>query len=113
MRKAGFDIGEIDSFFDTTRKPIKKKGKHDSLYFENGLVDVKYRNNTIARVVPYTKTIKISSAGWRTNTTKTRLNKLLSGTKQGGHITQKNYSWFYQSRKGKRVPFKEGLTFRF
>ena len=49
----------------------------------------------------------ISSCGWETNTTKSRLNALMSEFDLGG-IFQKNWQWFH-SRDGKTVPFVDGV----
>lgn len=59
------------------------KDKHDRC--EN--YNLYYKDNLIA----YIKQGKlwISSAGWRTNTTKSRLNQL-----GNFHLTQRNYTWY-------------------
>ena len=40
------------------------------------------------------KAVKISSCGWTTNTTKSRLNAILSEVKYGCSVFQKNFDWF-------------------
>lgn len=59
------------------------KDKHDRC--EN--YNLYYRDNLIAYIKQ--GDLWISSAGWRTNTTKSRLNQL-----GNFHLTQKNFQWF-------------------
>ena len=53
-------------------------------------------------------TLGISSAGWQTNTTKSRLNALLDGKFYGVHVFQQNWEWFVSDTKGKVVDFYDG-----
>ena len=66
---------------------------------------VEFNNNTncssvflhghrIATVCHETKAVKISSCGWQTVTTKSRLNAILSEVKYGCSVFQKNFDWF-------------------
>ena len=48
----------------------------------------------IATVDHNTNAVKISSCGYETNTTKSRLNALLSEVKYGAKVFQKNFVWF-------------------
>ena len=40
------------------------------------------------------KAVKLSSCGWQTNTTKSRLNAILSEVKYGCSVYQKDFNWF-------------------
>ena len=40
------------------------------------------------------KAVKVSSCGWQTVTTKSRLNAILSEVKYGCSVFQKNFDWF-------------------
>ena len=40
------------------------------------------------------KAVKLDSCGYETNTTKSRLNALLSEVKYGARVYQKNWDWF-------------------
>ena len=40
------------------------------------------------------KAVKLSSCGWQTNTTKSRLNAILDEVKYGCKVFQKNFAWF-------------------
>ena len=66
---------------------------------------VEYNNNTncssiylhghqIATYEHNLKAIKLSSCGWQTNTTKSRLNAILDEVKEGCKVFQKNFNWF-------------------
>jgi len=48
----------------------------------------------IATVDHNTNAVKLSSCGYTTNTTKSRLNALLSEVKYGCRVFQKNWDWF-------------------
>ena len=48
----------------------------------------------IATVDHNTNAVKLSSCGYTTNTTKSRLNALLSEVKYGCRVFQKNWEWF-------------------
>ena len=48
----------------------------------------------IATVDHNTNAVKLSSCGYTTNTTKSRLNALLSEVKYGCKVFQKNWEWF-------------------
>ena len=66
---------------------------------------VEYNNNTncssvylhghqIATFDHNLKAVKLSSCGWQTNTTKSRLNAILSEVKSGCNVYQKDFNWF-------------------
>ena len=50
--------------------------------------------HNIATVDHSTNAVKISSCGWTTNTTKSRLNAILNEVKWGCRVFQKNFDWF-------------------
>ena len=54
------------------------------------------------------KAVKISSCGWQTVTTKSRLNALLSEFKYGCKVFQKNFDW-YLSTVNQTVDFWDGM----
>ena len=54
------------------------------------------------------KAVKISSCGYETVTTKSRLNAILQEVKTGFGIFQKNFEWF-QNGQGKTVDFFDGM----
>ena len=64
--------------------------------------------HNIATVDHSTNAVKISSCGWQTVTTKSRLNAILSEVKYGCSVFQKNWNWFV-SFKGETTGFLDGM----
>ena len=62
----------------------------------------------IATVDHATNAVKISSCGWTTNTTKSRLNAILSEVKYGCSVFQKQWNW-YVSFRGQTQDFIDGM----
>ena len=54
------------------------------------------------------KAVKLSSCGWQTNTTKSRLNAILSEVKYGCKVFQKNFVWFVNYNK-QTLMFWDGM----
>ena len=54
------------------------------------------------------KAVKLSSCGWTTNTTKSRLNAILSEVKYGCSVFQKQWNW-YVSFRGQTQDFMDGM----
>ena len=80
---------------------------------------VEFNNNTncssvflhghrIATVCHATKAVKVDSCGWTTNTTKSRLNAILSEVKFGCSVFQKNFDWFV-SFNNQTTLFRDGM----
>ena len=71
-------------------------------------------NNLIAKYDYCNKTLSISNAGWRTNTTKSRLNAIinefLDGTKNG--VYQKDHCW-YVTDHGRDYDFDSSAWYSF
>ena len=55
---------------------------------------ISLHGHQIATVDHNTKAVKISSCGYETVTTKSRLNALLSEVMYGARVFQKNWNWF-------------------
>ena len=54
------------------------------------------------------KAVKLSSCGWQTVTTKSRLNAILDEVKWGCKVFQKNFEWFV-SYNGQTKDFFDGM----
>ena len=54
------------------------------------------------------KAVKLSSCGYETNTTKSRLNAILEEVKWGCKVFQKNWNWFV-SYQGQTASFWDGM----
>ncbi len=62
----------------------------------------------IATLDHHSNALKLSSCGWQTVTTKSRLNALLSEFKYGCKVFQKNFDW-YLSTVNQTVDFWDGM----
>ena len=64
--------------------------------------------HNIATVDHGTNSVKLSSCGWETPTTKSRLNAILQEVKTGFSIFQKQFEWFLNGQ-GRTVDFFDGM----
>ncbi len=55
--------------------------------------------------------IELYTCGWKTPTTKSRLNAILSEHGNGARIFQSNFEWFVVDN-GQKVPFTEGMVLK-
>lgn len=70
-------------------------------------------NNKIATINFNNKTIVLSSCGWHTNTTKSRLNTIIHAFSTGS-IYQKNFDWYFSSLiLNMNVSFTDGMVIPF
>ena len=72
------------------------------------LSEVRLHGHLIAWYDHSKGTLGISSCGWTTNTTKSRLNALLYELFYGVSVFQKNWEWFVSDSKGRVVDFYDG-----
>jgi len=64
-------------------------------YNENSNCSSVYlHGHQIATFCHETKAVKLSSCGWQTTTTKSRLNAILEEVKWGASVFQRNFNWF-------------------
>ena len=78
---------------------------------ENGVtteVNVMLHGNCIAWFDTASNNFNISSAGWETVTTKSRLNAILEEFASGSRVIQRNFEWFL-SDFGTLKPFVDGM----
>ena len=78
---------------------------------ENGItteVNVLLHGNCIAWLDTATNDLFVSSCGWETVTTKSRINALLEEFREGSRVIQKNWEWFI-SDFGQIKPFTDGM----
>ena len=55
------------------------------------------------------KAVKLSSCGYQTNTTKSRLNAILDEIDYGCKVFQKNWDWYFRSNNNQTVDFWDGM----
>ena len=81
---------------------------------DNGLESTVYlHGNHIATYFHAERTLQIFDGGWQSNTTKSRLNALLSEFKPQFGVFQKNWTWYVSDRLRQAVmPFNDGFTFK-
>ena len=53
--------------------------------------------------------LKLSSCGYETVTTKSRLNAILDEIDYGCKVFQKNWNWFFRSNNNQTVDFTDGM----
>ena len=55
------------------------------------------------------KAVKLSSCGYTTNTTKSRLNAILDEIDYGCKVFQKQWNWYFRSNNNQTVDFMDGM----
>ena len=74
----------------------------------DGVAQVLLHGNLIAEVGE--DWMKLYDGGWQSNTTKSRLNAILSQFGlDGERVFQKNFEWLFQHRDGSTQPFRSGM----
>ena len=79
----------VDKFLSKT--PFRKSNM--AVVEDSGVYKLKLHNNTIASIDEFNM-LSISNAGWRSNTTKERLNGL-----PNVRINQKNWNWYLNGQE--------------
>lgn len=74
----------------------------------DGMMEIVYHNTVVVRFNE--KIIELHTGGWRTATTKTRMNQASNVFGLGFHVWQKDYEW-YVSFKGQEI-LMEGQTLK-
>ena len=74
----------------------------------DGVSEVFLHGNLIARVGD--TWLEIFDGGWQSNTTKSRLNAILTAHGTGERVFQKNWNWFVSTAAG-IVEFESGMKF--
>ena len=85
-------------------------GSNTSVSYNNSTncSSIYLHGHQIATVDHNLKAVKLSSCGWTTNTTKSRLNAILDEVKWGCKVFQKNFEWFV-SYNGQTKDFFDGM----
>ena len=65
--------------------------------------------HNIATLDHNTKALKLSSCGYETVTTKSRLNAILEEIDYGCKVFQKQWNWYFKSNNNKTVDFMDGM----
>lgn len=97
ITKMSIDAFLRDENFKNSNMTVTVKGETE-LRLHGNLIAKKHGNK-----------IKIFDGGWQTNTTKERLNGLLSEIGSKIRVFQKNWVWYF-SQNGEVYPFTNGFT---
>ena len=62
----------------------------------------------IATLDHHSNALKLSSCGWQTVTTKSRLNAILEEVRYGCRVFQKNFDWYFSNRH-QIIDFIDGM----
>ena len=65
--------------------------------------------HNIATLDHNTKALKLSSCGYETVTTKSRLNAILEEIDYGCKVFQKQWNWYFRSNNNQTVDFIDGM----
>ena len=78
-------------------------------YPDHQAAEIRLHDNVIG-VISHGKYLTLSSAGWYTPTTKSRINALLNGLCAGVHVFQKAGEWFIRDNQtGETTEFYNGV----
>ena len=77
---------------------------------EDGVLTVRYHGTRVVEVYPNGKVI-LNSNGYRTSTTKTRMNQASTQFRLGFHVWQQNFAWFVDV-DGHTLEFRDGMAIR-
>lgn len=88
---------------------MKKIGNHaTNIRHENGKTILRYHSTDVVAVSGHNVTL--DSGGWRSATTKTRMNQAANQWGLDFHVFQKNGEWFVMTEQA-TFPFYDGMTF--
>ena len=92
------------------RRQVNWAGSNTSVSYNSNTncSSIYLHGHQIATVDHNLKAVKLSSCGYTTNTTKSRLNAILDEVKYGAKVFQKNWNWFV-SFNNQTVDFVDGM----
>lgn len=88
-------------------REVDWKQANTSVINEDGVSKVFLHGNLIAEIGD--TFVKLSDGGWQSNTTKSRLNAILTEHGAGERIFQKNWTWFISTKEGD-LEFESGMV---
>ena len=87
-----------------------RKDNTEVLYNSNtNCSSVYLHGHQIATLDHNNRALKLSSCGYTTNTTKSRLNAILDEIDYGCRVFQKNWNWYFKSNNNQTVDFTDGM----
>ena len=100
-----FDMGEDMRF----RRLLRTKRASSLATADEGYRTVFYHNTPVVRF--NSNEVILNDGGWRTNTTKTRMNQTSRNYGLGFNVFQKDYAWFVEYN-GTVIPYSCGMKLR-
>lgn len=102
------DYKEASAFLgDKLSKNVKGKRATVIVRFDDSTIRLRYQGTTVAEF-RNDGSVQVSSGGWRSKTTKDRINSAILGL---GTVFQKNFEWFmFDYQRNTTVPFQDGMV---
>ena len=76
----------------------------------DGITRIVYHSTSVVEIAP-DGSVTLDSGGWRTSTTKTRMNQASNQFALGFQVYAKSGAWFV-SFDGRELPFNDGMIFK-
>ena len=76
----------------------------------DGITRIVYHSTSVVEIAP-DGSVTLDSGGWRTSTTKTRMNQASNQFALGFQVYAKHGAWFV-SFDGRDLPFSDGMTIK-
>ena len=83
------------------------RGVATNISAEDGITTIRYHQTAVVKFTG--KQVILDSGGWRTATTKTRMNQASNQFDLNYGVYQENGDWFVNLPNGETVPFVDGL----
>ena len=92
-----------------------KVGSHKTSVFTDseGFTNVVYHSTPVVKFSESKDKIILNSGGYRTNTTKTRINQASNQFRLGFTVFQKKFDWFIKNAIGETLPFSDNMILTF
>ena len=98
----------IKPMYLNKKVPLERKGNTQVHNDDKYLIVTLYRTNVFV-LNKKAGTIALSSGGWRTVTTKQRINQAADEYHCGFGVYQKDFEWYVTLKDGNTVPFVDGM----
>ena len=96
------------SMYTNNKVSLSRKGNTKVENDDHYLIVTLYNTNVLV-IDKKNATIKLNSGGWRTVTTKQRINQASEDYFCGFRVFQKNFDWYVTLANGDTVPFVDGM----
>lgn len=81
---------------------------HTAVQRDGGIIRVVYHSTAVVEATP--EAITLNSGGWRTATTKTRMNQAANQFALGFQVYARKGAWFVGLADGSEVPFADRMV---